>query len=180
MRSDTPLPRRRHRWLARLAAFGALVGGVLLLSGQIRVVAGPHANPDEGEAGRGRLSAPPDAESLASGYERHDANARTLAFVAALMFGAIAVAIGGMFALVAAFHRADTPTQVLSALQTATITPPGPQLEANPSAELRAFRKREQARLETYGWTDTAHTRARIPIARAMALAVGHGLDSAP
>jgi hypothetical protein len=48
--------------------------------------------------------------------------------------------------------------------------PPQPRLQADPAADLAAERSLQRARLGGYMWMDDAHTVARIPIARAMAL----------
>jgi hypothetical protein len=48
--------------------------------------------------------------------------------------------------------------------------PPQPRLQAAPAVDLAAVRSLQQAQLEGYRWMDDAHTVARIPIERAMAL----------
>jgi hypothetical protein len=48
--------------------------------------------------------------------------------------------------------------------------PPAPNLEADPTSGLAALRAREDAILDTYGWTDSARGLARVPVARAMEL----------
>jgi hypothetical protein len=50
------------------------------------------------------------------------------------------------------------------------VVPPPPRLQSNGAAELAALRSEEQARLESWGWTDGSHQYAHIPIERAMAL----------
>lgn len=52
-----------------------------------------------------------------------------------------------------------------------TLTPPpGPNLEADPSASLLKLRAAEDSLLGGYGWIDSARGVARIPVDRAMEL----------
>jgi hypothetical protein len=46
--------------------------------------------------------------------------------------------------------------------------------------DIAAERRREADLLNSYAWIDAAHTRARIPIDRAMALMIGQPLDPPP
>jgi hypothetical protein len=48
--------------------------------------------------------------------------------------------------------------------------PPQPRLQPDPAPDLAAERSLQQSRLDGYMWLDDAHTVARIPITRAMAL----------
>ncbi len=47
-------------------------------------------------------------------------------------------------------------------------TPPGPQLQEDPEAELVALRAAEDEILTSYEWVDEANGVARIPVARAI------------
>lgn len=49
-----------------------------------------------------------------------------------------------------------------------TMLPPGPMLQTDPSADLRAFDAAERARLESYGWVDRSKGIVHIPIDAAM------------
>jgi hypothetical protein len=53
---------------------------------------------------------------------------------------------------------------------------PGPKLQVTPRVDLQAFRAREEARLNSYGWVDKTAGVVRIPIARAMDLLIQRGL----
>jgi hypothetical protein len=57
--------------------------------------------------------------------------------------------------------------------------PPQPRLQADPAADLAAERALQRARLDGYLWMDDAHTVARIPIARAMAM-LAQGRNTPP
>lgn len=48
--------------------------------------------------------------------------------------------------------------------------PPQPRLQPDPAADIAAVRSLQRSRLDGYLWMDPAHTVARIPITRAMAL----------
>jgi hypothetical protein len=63
------------------------------------------------------------------------------------------------------------PHQARSAGIRAPIPPP-PRLQAEPALDLAEFRRAEQAELSRYQWVDSAHSTARIPLARAIALYV--------
>ena len=121
-----------------------------------------------------------DAEHHVFRYEPHDADARTLARIMAVAALVVAVAIAGLFALLARFHSADSLGPPLTAQQQAVIVPPGPPLQAEPFRDIAALRERETKLLSTYGWLDPEHRRARIPITRAEALVIGRPLDPAP
>ena len=57
--------------------------------------------------------------------------------------------------------------------------PPQPRLQPDPALDLSAERSLQQSRLDGYLWLDDAHTVARIPITRAMALtASSHGTSA--
>lgn len=47
--------------------------------------------------------------------------------------------------------------------------PAAPRLQPHPRHDLDTFRM-DQAKRDTYGWDDAAHTHARIPVERAMAI----------
>ncbi|MGN2248616.1 hypothetical protein ACFWZ1_00910 [Frateuria sp. GZRe14] len=54
--------------------------------------------------------------------------------------------------------------------------PPQPRLQPDPAADIAAERALQRSRLDGYMWADKAHTVARIPITRAMAMvAAGQG-----
>jgi hypothetical protein len=54
--------------------------------------------------------------------------------------------------------------------------PPGPQLQIDPSDELRRLHDDENLLLTRYGWIDKPRGRVRIPIDRAMAVIAARGL----
>jgi len=162
--------------LTWLASTSAALGGLALL-GRRPVPIG-----DEGEAsGRGSPSTPPSKRAVSLGFEPHDMSGRDMALLVAGLGASAAAVIGLMFAMLGYFHAQDraarppfTPEQV------ARIEPPLPHLQDHPKADLREQIAREEGLLHGYAWLGPDHARARIPIDRAMALAVGRPLDAAP
>ena len=66
---------------------------------------------------------------------------------------------------VSALVRAQAPTE-----------PPEPRLQANPQADMRTMREREETVLNHYGWVDPNRGVVRIPIDRALDLVAERGL----
>lgn len=66
---------------------------------------------------------------------------------------------------VTALVRAQAPTE-----------PPEPRLQANPQADMRTMREKEETILNHYGWVDPNRGVVRIPIDRALDLVAEHGL----
>jgi hypothetical protein len=54
--------------------------------------------------------------------------------------------------------------------------PPQPRLQVNAPADLHAWRAKEDAQLNSYGWVDRDNGIVRIPINRAMELVAQQGL----
>ncbi len=99
--------------------------------------------------------------------------------------GAILVALGGIFVLIAVtgigvavlLHNLERRAEPagLTAFPAAAEARTGPPLEVDPAAERVALEARARARLQGYAWTDRDAGLARIPIERAMALLVARG-----
>jgi hypothetical protein len=133
------------------------------------------------EVGRGVPSAPPSDEARAAGHETEDANSRRLAFIIVLMGVSVAVVIGAMVLLLRGIDHARVANEPrFTAEQTAAVSPPLPHLQAAPFEDIAQLHAYENDLLTHYAWIDKAHTRARIPIERAMALLAGRTLDPAP
>ena len=66
---------------------------------------------------------------------------------------------------VSALVRAQAPTE-----------PPEPKLQANPQADMRMMREKEDTILSHYGWVDPNHGVVRIPVDRALDLVAERGL----
>ena len=93
----------------------------------------------------------------------------------------VVAAVIVLFLVLDLFHsQLEASRPSLTQEQLAPEQPPEPNLVTRPDAYLRAVRGRENGALESYRWRDADHTAAHVPIARAMALTVGRGLDPAP
>jgi hypothetical protein len=109
-------------------------------------------------------------------YETSDAH---LTKVMGTTFALLGVMVVGMaFAWgVYEIFRTQTPAPEMGAetfvVPDTVNLPPAPHLEAEPTSGLAALRAREDAILNTYGWTDSARGLARVPVGRAMELYLG-------
>lgn len=120
--------------------------------------------------------APPPEPDAAVGYETRDVNLRA---VLALAVGVAVMALvvhAALWFLLRSLHAAagqsDPPRTPLA--EDVTI-PPGPRLQQAPVRDYQAFRAREEAALDSYGWVDRRQGVVRIPIERAMELLVERG-----
>lgn len=113
------------------------------------------------------------------GYEKRDANAKAI-------FGLIAVLV--VLGLVMHFclagmmerlQKTPPPSDALSGMRRGAepiALANVPQLQLVPPEDLKRFREREEAELNSYGWMDRTAGVVRIPIARAMDLLLQKGL----
>ena len=168
-------------WAGRAAM---LLSGVTLavrLGVPAPIAGAPELQRDQGDAGRGRPATPPSRQSRQDGHETEDMDGRLMGRLIALLFTVALVVIGGIIGLRTLVHSAYEGAQPnYTAEQRSPVTPPAPNLQADPLAELARLRAAEAKLLGSYGWTDDAHTRARIPIDRARALILGQPLDTPP
>jgi len=98
-----------------------------------------------------------------------------------LFLGIAGLAIHFVLAgMLSALSRRAQPTDLWRPVQPATPKASGqrpfPLLQVSPPADLEAFRAREQAELETYGWVNRTSGLVRIPIEEAMRLLAQKGL----
>jgi hypothetical protein len=102
------------------------------------------------------------------------------AIAAGVLHWAAAILALSLLAIVLLVYMWARPVLTAGAAPVRPI-PPEPRLQPNPSADLAVERSLQRSRLEGYRWLDQAHTVARIPITRAMALlAQGKGARPAP
>jgi hypothetical protein len=119
-----------------------------------------------GAEARGQVSHAPSGEALREGYEVQDLSARS---------------VGIVFLMIWLFTSWDKAANArFTPQQTVEQTPPWPHLQVNAAQDLRENRAREWQALHKYSWSDAAHTRAHIPIDRAMRIVVGQSLDAPP
>jgi hypothetical protein len=60
------------------------------------------------------------------------------------------------------------------------VLPPEPRLQTNPCRDLQAELSRQRGFLNSYGWVDSAHQIARVPITVAMKHVAANGLEGFP
>ncbi|MCM3876133.1 MAG: hypothetical protein NEA02_06905 [Thermoanaerobaculia bacterium] len=103
-------------------------------------------------------------------------------FVAALSIVTLVV-FGLMWAIATFFKgsllKQDPAPAALAEAREAHV-PPGPNLQANPSADMAAFRAAEERELATWAWVDKEIGVARVPALRAMEIVLSRGLPAPP
>lgn len=95
--------------------------------------------------------------------------------VGATLFGTFAFLVIAPFVLMWVYA-----SSVPDVSRKLTIAPPGPRLQVDPEADLKAFRAKEERRLDTYYWIDKQHGVVHIPIDAAMKKLAGQGIDGFP
>ncbi len=175
-------------WAARASV---VLGGVALLdfvaprpaAEPAAANAAPAGKPadDTAKLGRGQPDTPPTARARAAGHETRDLSGGTLALLVAGLGGTAAGVIALMIGVMSYLdhsQRASEPQ--FTAQQTTAIVPPPPNLQAAPLSDIADLHQREESLLANYAWINPGHTRARVPVARAMAVMVGRRLDDPP
>lgn len=169
-------------WAARLALL--LGGASLAVRFGVPASVTPAVTPtvtDDSDLGRGEPGVPASSGARAAGHETEDMSG---ALMGRLMIGlavVLTLVIGGLIGLRSLVQRLDNAAAPpLTAEQTASVVPPPPNLQNDPVGDLARLNEAENRLLGNYAWIDPEHTRGRIPIDRAMALMVGHPLDTAP
>lgn len=123
---------------------------------------------------------PTDPESNPTvAHEETDADAHAITqFGVALLF-VVVVSQLALWWLFNSFARQESqlspPVSALVRTQAPT-EPPEPRLQANPQADMRLMREKEEAILNHYGWVDPNRGVVRIPIDRALDLVAERGL----
>ena len=135
----------------------------------------------EDPSGRGNPGVPPSGRAQRAGHETQDMSGWLMVRLG-LMLGTVALV---MIFLMIGFRTWVRSSAIqgqppLTALQVAQQRPPEPTLQANPVQEWDRVRADAAALLQSYAWVDGEHTRARIPIGRAMTLTVGQGMGPPP
>jgi hypothetical protein len=114
-------------------------------------------------------------------HEGSDVNIRAiLAFGAGLIVTAAVIHVL-VYLLFAYFQRREERSVVRDfplAIEQQNRIPPEPRLQTNPREDLRALEARDEALLNSYGWTDKDTGVARIPIKEAIKLTVQRGLPA--
>ncbi len=111
-----------------------------------------------------------DDKKAPFGHEPPAVDTRVVLGVMAFIVIVVAVTVTGLHFIM---HDAVMPRHAQVAARAGAIPPP-PRLQPHPRVDLARLRAQKHDALESYAWTDTAHTYARIPIERAMALYLQH------
>ncbi len=172
----------RQKPTPQVAKFGAATSGDAK-SETIASEASGSESPEPGtpESGRGEPSVPPDPQAKSLGYETEDISTRMVGRILAGFAVTVVVSVTALTVMLHFFRGADNADQPpLTTQQSADIIPPGPHMQNDPYRDLRETQRAEEQKIGGYAWTDPAHTRARIPVARAMALVAGRSLEPSP
>ncbi len=114
--------------------------------------------------------------SRGDGYERRDANVRTLVKLGIGMAVSIAVILVVMKWTFDYFQSSTPLGPPATYLDNARLLPPSPRLQTEPRVELHDYCTAQMRMLDTYGWVDQGNGIVRIPVQRAMDLTLQRGL----
>lgn len=103
-------------------------------------------------------------------FEHRDVNARTLAWVLAVIVVTAVVLHLVLYLLYEGFRTGSAESGRIpnSAEQSTQETSSQPKLQVDPSTDINQLRQEENKRLTTYGWIDKDKGIVRIPIEQAM------------
>ena len=112
---------------------------------------------------------PPSASP--SAHEGSDLHVQKVVWLAAILVVVLVLSILMVLLDFKHLHRTfpDRTSEAAPVVTTAGL-PPAPRLQTNPLRDLAAVRAVEDSHLHQYGWIDSTHTVAQIPIERAMVL----------
>lgn len=116
-----------------------------------------------------------------AGYEVEDASVREVIFTAVgLAVGTIIISLAvlGLFKVLRSADEQASTTQPRVEMPVQSPFPPGPRLQEHPARDMEALSHQENQALTTYGWTDKASGKVRIPVDRAMDIVVQRGLPT--
>jgi len=122
----------------------------------------------------------PSPEELKLGYERRDANIKSLIQFGFWMAVVIAVTMVSMNFTLKYFDREMPLGPGPMPFATERQLPPSPRLQVYPHMELKDYCAAQHDQVTTYGWVDQRVGVVRIPIDRAMDALLARGLPSRP
>ena len=115
-----------------------------------------------------------------AGYEQRDANVKALLQFAFWMAVVLAVTMVGMKYTFDYFKKDIPlgPTASPMVKETDRMLPPSPRLQVQPHVELQDYCAAQQRDVNTYGWVNQQSGVVRLPVDRAMDLALARGLPA--
>lgn len=114
------------------------------------------------------------------GYERSDADVRSLSRFGVSLALLIALVMWGMVHTYNFFAKRESLGPPASPFENQRQLPPPPHLQPQPATDLKRYCEIEQQELTTYGWVDQQNGVVRIPVDRAMEMVLQKGLPARP
>jgi hypothetical protein len=105
-------------------------------------------------------------------HESYAVAAQRLHWIAAVLAAVLVAIVALMYLLAHTWLRTTEPAR--------GPVPPAPRLQRDPTADLAAERRRENALLDGYAWVDRDAGIARIPVNRAMDILAQSSRSTAP
>lgn len=116
----------------------------------------------------------PSTSTVERGYEGETADVRGVTAFAVVLLLGIAVTL---LVLVGLYRWFDAPDGgIPSRFAGVERIPPEPRLQHAPAVDMSTLHRRENERLNTYGWVDSARTTVHIPIEHAIRVVAERGL----
>jgi hypothetical protein len=123
----------------------------------------------------------PESASVRAGYETSDLSPRAIALFGLGLALTVIVVMLITYGLWVLFRDSEARRAAwLSPLSSMPDPITAPRLEIEPGRELKALRREEEARLNSYGWVDREKGLAHIPIDRAIEILAEKGLPTRP
>ena len=117
-----------------------------------------------------------------AGYEKRDANAKWIFGIVGFLLVSGLIMHFVLAGVMERFGKTPYPTDTFDGTrrgaETRVQTKNVPHLQISSAEELNAFRSKEEAELNTYGWINRTAGVVRIPVARAMDLLLERGLPT--
>jgi hypothetical protein len=119
-------------------------------------------------------------EMRREGYERSDADVRSLLKFGASLLTILIIVLISMKSMFFYFARSQKLGPPASPFEEVRVLPPQPRLQVQPRIDLQTYCEDQLEQLNTYGWVDPHNEVVRIPVDRAMDLIVQRGLPARP
>jgi hypothetical protein len=101
-------------------------------------------------------------------YEKRDVNTRTILIFVGVLFLVLVVTFVSMRGLFGYFSVTQNLGPGASPFDNSRVLPPAPRLQVDPAVDLNQVRESQNEILNSYGWSDQATGKVRVPIDRAM------------